>query len=220
MEVTFVRDTHLSRTSRAKNAFTEPPEDLIPRVLWHLGRLPGIGPKSAERMLHFLMDAPSAEVLGLADSLRELKERIHRCRQCCAPTEEAICLLCRDPKRDPSIICVVEHPRDLAVIDRAGRFRGHYHVLYGRISPLDGITPEQLTIDHLIDRIRQGTVKEVILATNPTLEGDGTSLYLSSVLGSFGIKITRLARGLPAGSSLEFANSQMLADALEGRREF
>ncbi len=171
-------------------------------------------------MLHFLMEASSKEVLGLADSLRELKERIHRCRQCCAPTEEVVCSCCLDQKRDPSLICVVEHPRDVALIDRAGRFRGQFHVLHGRISPLDGISPEQLTIDHLLDRVRQGTVKEVILATNPTLEGDGTALYLASVLGNFDIKITRLARGLPTGCSLEFANSQMLADALDGRHAF
>ncbi len=210
----------LSRPLRSKNAFTEPPDELLPKVLWYLGRLPGIGPKSAERMLHFLMEAPTSEVLGLAESLRDLKERIHRCRQCCAPTEDPVCSRCLDTKRDPALICVVEHPRDVALIDRAGRFRGQYHVLYGRISPLDGISPEQLTIDHLIDRVRQGTVKEVILATNPTLEGDGTALYLSSVLGNFDIKITRLARGLPTGSSLEFANSQMLADALDGRHPF
>lgn len=210
----------MSRMLRNKGGFSEMPTALLPKMLWHLGRLPGIGPKSAERMLHFLMDATPEEVLGLADALRELKEKIHRCRQCCSPTEEDLCGICTDPKRDPSSICVVEQPKDLAVVDRAGRFRGHFHVLYGRISPLDGIGPEQLTIDHLLDRVRQGTVREVILATNPTLEGDGTALYLSSALTGFGVRITRLARGLPTGSSLEFANSQMLADALDGRREF
>ncbi len=210
----------MSRMLRNKGGFAEMPAALLPRVLWHLGKLPGIGPKSAERMLHFLMDAPSEEVLGLADALRLLKERIHRCRQCCAPTEEETCSICQDRKRDPGIICVVEQPKDMTVVERAGRFRGTFHVLYGRISPLDGIGPEQLTIDHLLDRVRQGSIREIILATNPTLEGDGTALYLSSALANFGVRITRLARGLPTGSSLEFANSQMLADALDGRREF
>jgi len=196
------------------------PAGLVPKMLWHLGRLPGIGPKSAERMLHFLMDAPVEEVLSLADTLRQLKEKMRRCGQCCAPTEQELCSICQDPKRDPGVICVVEQPKDLSVVDRAGRFRGHFHVLHGRISPLDNMGPEHLTIDHLMDRVKQGTVREIILATNPTLEGDGTALYLSSVLTNFGVRITRLARGLPTGSSLEFANSQMLADALDGRREF
>ena len=145
---------------------------------------------------------------------------MHPCRQCCNLTEGELCEICTDGKRDPSVLCVVEQPRDLASLERAGSYRGLYHVLQGRLAPLDGVGPEKLTIDALVHRISQGIVKEVIMATNPTLEGDGTALYISNLLATYGVKMTRLARGLPSGSVLEFANAQMLADALEGRRAF
>jgi recombination protein RecR len=185
-----------------------------------LGKLPGIGPKTAERLTHYLLAAPRNQAFALADALRAIKENIRRCRQCCQLTENDLCSICSDPRRDASLICVVEQPRDLAALERSGTYRGLYHVLHGRLAPLDNVGPEQLTIDRLLQRLRAGGVQEIIMATNPTLEGDGTALYLSSVLAPLGVRVTRLARGLPSGSGLEFANSQMLADALEGRRSF
>jgi recombination protein RecR len=189
-------------------------------LMQQLGKLPGIGPKSAERLAHHLLAAPRTEVLALADALRALKEQVRPCQRCCNPSEHELCSICSDPRRDSALICVVETPRDLTSMERSGRFRGLYHVLHGRLSPLDGVGPEHLTIDRLLARVRAGDVQEVIMATNPTTEGDGTALYLSSLLGPLGVRVTRLARGLPTGSNLEFANNQMLADALEGRRAF
>jgi recombination protein RecR len=159
-------------------------------------------------------------VLALADALRAVKENIRLCRQCCNLTEGELCSICADSRRDASQVCVVEQARDLMALERAGAYRGLYHVLHGRLAPLDGIGPEQLKVEQLLRRVQQGGVREIIMATNPTLEGDGTALYLSSLLEPLGVKITRLARGLPSGSVLEFANSQMLIDALEGRRTF
>jgi len=196
------------------------PTGAIGRLMQELGKLPGIGPKSAERITHFLLSSEAKEVLALADALRDIVMKVHPCRQCCNLTEAELCEICTDGKRDPSLICVVELARDLAFLERAGAYRGLYHVLQGRLAPLDGMGPENLTIDALLHRVSQGGVKEVIMATNPTLEGDGTALYLSNLLAGSGVKITRLARGLPSGSVLEFANTQMLADALEGRRAF
>jgi recombination protein RecR len=192
----------------------------IATLMRELGRLPGIGPKTAERLTHHLLAADRSQVLALADALRAIKESIRRCSQCCNLTEGDLCALCADPRRDASVLCVVEQPRDLAALERSGNYKGLYHVLHGRLAPLDNIGPEQLTIDRLLQRVKAGGVQEVIMATNPTLEGDGTALYLSSLLAPLGVRITRLARGLPSGSGLEFANSQMLADALEGRRTF
>jgi recombination protein RecR len=193
---------------------------VIGRLIQELNRLPGIGPKSAERLTHHLLSAPRSEVFALADALRAIKEKVRRCSTCCHLTEHEVCELCSDPRRDPSLICVVEQPRDLMALERTSSYKGLYHVLHGRLAPLDGIGPEQLTIDRLLRRVQAGNVREVIMATNPTLEGDGTALYVSSVLAPTGVRVTRLARGLPSGSVLEFANSQMLADALEGRRVF
>jgi len=196
------------------------PIGVIAQLIAELGKLPGIGPKSAERLAHFLLAAPRADVMGLADALRAVKDQIHPCKECCNPTEAGLCAICADERRDASQICVVEQPRDVQSIERSGTFRGRYHVLHGRLSPLDGIGPDRLTIDRLLGRIRAGGVQEVIMATNPTTEGDGTALYLSSLLAPLGMRVTRLARGLPTGSVLEFANSQMLADALKGRQAF
>lgn len=205
----------------AGNGITgQEPISAIGRLMHELGKLPGIGPKTAERLTHHLLAAGRAQVYALADALRAVKDNIRRCRQCCNLTEGELCELCSDPRRDPSLICVVEQPRDLAALERSGTYRGLYHVLHGRLAPLDNVGPEQLTIDTFLARVRRGGVQEVIMATNPTLEGDGTALYLSSVLAPTGVRITRLARGLPSGSVLEFANNQMLADALEGRRAF
>jgi len=192
----------------------------IARLLDELGKLPGIGPKSAERITHFLLGGESKDVLALADALRDIVTKVHPCRQCYNLTEDELCNICVDPKRDASILCVVEQARDLNSIERAASYKGLYHVLQGRLAPLDGVGPENLTIDALMHRVSQGGVKEIIMATNPTLEGDGTALYVSNLLAGTGVKITRLARGLPSGSVLEFANTQMLADAIEGRRAF
>jgi recombination protein RecR len=171
-------------------------------------------------LTHHLLGTDRSEVLALAEALRAIKENIRLCRQCHNLTEGDLCPICADPRRDASLICVVEQPRDLAAFERTGTYRGLYHVLHGRLAPLENIGPEQLQVDSLLRRVEQGGVQEVIMATNPTLEGDGTALYLSNLLAETGVRITRLARGLPSGSVLEFANSQMLTDALEGRRTF
>jgi recombination protein RecR len=197
-----------------------PPVGAIGRLMHELGKLPGIGPKSAERLTHFLLAADTAAVLALAEALRDIKEKIRLCRQCFNLTEGELCRLCADTRRDASVLCVVEQARDLNSLERAGTYRGLYHVLGGRLAPLENIGPEKLTIDALLDRVHQGGVREVIMATNPTMEGDGTALYVSNLLAGTGVRITRLARGVPSGSVLEFANNQMLADALEGRQIF
>ena len=159
-------------------------------------------------------------MVALVDALQAIAEQIRPCRQCFNLVEGELCKICSDARRDASVICVVEQPRDLAAMERAGTYRGLYHVLQGRLAPLENIGPERLTVDALLRRVQQGGVQELILATNPTLEGDGTALYISNLLSGTGVKVTRLARGLPSGSVLEFANNQMLADALEGRRTF
>jgi recombination protein RecR len=192
----------------------------IARLTEEFGKLPGIGPKTAERLTHYLLGAERSEALALAEALRAIAERVHPCRQCFNLTEGELCSICSDPRRDSSLICVVEQPRDLAALERAATYRGLYHILGGRLAPLENMGPEQLTVDALLRRVQQGGVHEVILATNPTLEGDGTALYVSNLMAGSGVRVTRLARGLPSGSILEFANNQMLADALEGRRSF
>jgi recombination protein RecR len=192
----------------------------IARLMEEFTQLPGIGPKTAERLTHHLLAAGRSATLSLADALRAVAETIHPCPQCFNLAEGPLCSICSDPRRDASVLCVVEQPRDLAALERAGTFKGLYHVLQGRLAPLENIGPEQLTVDALLRRVYQSGVQEVILATNPTLEGDGTALYLSNLLAGTNVRLTRLARGLPSGSVLEFANSQMLVDALEGRRTF
>jgi len=195
-------------------------DGVVARLMRELGRLPGVGPKTAERMTHHLLSAPRGEVLALAEALRAVKERIRRCVRCCHLTETELCAVCLDPRRDPTMICVVEQPRDLLALERTALFRGHYHVLHGRIAPLENVGPEHLTLDRLSERIRSDEIKEIILATNPTLEGDGTALYVASLFSGSTVRITRLARGVATGSVLEFANNQMLADALQGRQTF
>lgn len=182
--------------------------------------LPGIGRKSAERMAHFILMCPSEKALGLAEAIRTVKTTVRPCAVCYNLTEGEICHICSDSRRDPQVVCVVEQPRDLISLEGSGAFQGVYHVLQGRISPLEGIGPEQLTIDPLMRRIRKEGIREVVMATNPTLEGDGTALFISNLLAGEPVKITRLARGIPSGSVLEFANREMLADALRGRQSF
>jgi recombination protein RecR len=203
-----------------KRGTPSPPEGAIPRLAHELARLPGIGPKSAERIAHHLLAGDRRQALELAEALKAVVAAVRRCRVCANLGENDLCPVCADPRRDPATICVVELPRDVAVFERMGGYRGTYHVLHGRIAPLDGVGPDELTFDLLERRVRQGGVAEVILATSPTLEGDGTALYAANLLAGTGVKLTRLARGLPSGASLELANTQMLADALEGRRTF
>lgn len=196
------------------------PQGVIGRLLEELTKLPGIGPKSAERIAHFLLAGDRKNALLLADALRAVAEKVRPCRECFNLTDRELCAVCSDARRDAGLICVVETPRDVTSFERGGNFRGLYHVLGGKLAPLDGVGPEKLTLSALVSRVQRGGVREVILATSPTLEGDGTALVASSMLAGTGVTVTRLARGLPSGSSLELANSQMLADALEGRRTF
>jgi recombination protein RecR len=193
---------------------------VIGELLEELTKLPGIGPKSAERIAHFLLSGSRQNAASLANALRVVVDRVRPCRECYNLADGELCEICRDPRRDGAVLCVVETPRDVGSFERAGNFRGRYHVLGGRLAPLDGMGPERLTFGPLVERIKRGGVTEVILATSPTLEGDGTALFASNLLGGTGVTVTRLARGLPSGSSLELANAQMLADALEGRRAF
>ncbi len=196
------------------------PAGVIAGLLEELTKLPGIGPKSAERIAHFLLAGDRSNAVLLADALTAVAEKVRPCRECFNHSDAELCPVCRDPRRDAGLICVVETPRDVNSFERAGNFRGLYHVLGGRLAPLDGMGPDRLTFTALAERVRRGGVREVILATSPTLEGDGTALFASTVLVPTGVAITRLARGLPSGSSLELANAQMLADALDGRRTF
>lgn len=182
--------------------------------------LPGVGRKSAERLAHFILMCPPEKALGLAEAIRAVKTTVRPCAICFNLTEGEACGICSDSRRDHQVVCVVEQPRDLISIESSGAFHGVYHVLQGRISPLEGMGPEQLTIDALLRRIRKEGVREVVMATNPTLEGDGTALFISNLLADQPVKITRLARGIPSGSVLEFANREMLADALRGRQSF
>ena len=194
----------------------------VDRLVTALGRLPGIGVKSAERLAHHLVRCTDDEALELADAIRDAKQQIRHCATCFHLTEadQPICAICRDDRRDHSIVCVVEQSRDLMALEKSGAFHGVYHVLLGRLAPLAGQGPEQLTIDALVARIQSGTIRELVLATNPNLEGDGTSLLIVNRLNGAQVRITRLARGLASGSTLEFANRDMLADAFAGRQPF
>lgn len=191
----------------------------VNRLIEEFAKLPGIGKKSAERLAFHILRVHKAEALALADAIRDVRENVHYCKQCYNLADGDLCDICRDPKRDSSLLCVVEQPRDLMALEQTGAYHGLYHVLLGRIAPLEGIGPENLTIDALVRRVREGTFKEVIMATNPTLDGDGTALYISNLLGDLPISLTRLARGITTGSVLEFANKEILSDALSGRQK-
>jgi len=192
----------------------------VGRLVDQFARLPGIGRKSAERLAQHVLMTDEGEALELADSIRAVKTRVRPCRECFNLTENELCNICRDTRRDHQVLCIVEQARDVLVIEGSHAFDGCYHVLQGRLSPLEGIGPEQLTIDALVRRIRRDGVTELVMATNPTLEGDGTALFISNVLANDSVKITRLARGIATGSVLEFANKEMLADAMRGRQSF
>jgi recombination protein RecR len=183
-------------------------------------KLPGIGKRSAERLTYHVLRLHDAEAFALADAIRGVKENVHYCKTCYNLTEDDECAICRDSRRDSAQLCVVEQPRDLMSLEASGTYRGRYHVLLGRIAPLEGIGPEQLTIEALVRRVQDGEIREVIMATNPTLEGDGTSLHISNLLEDSPVRITRLARGITSGSVLEFANKEILADAITGRQKF
>ena len=191
----------------------------VSELVDQLGRLPGIGRKSAERLAFHLLRVSETEALALAESIRRVRQDVRYCEQCFNLSESDSCVICGDNNRDNTRLCVVEQPRDLMSLEQAGIFKGVYHVLLGRIAPLDGIGPDQLTIDALVERVRKGNFVEIIMATNPTVEGDGTSLYVSNLLSEFPVEITRLARGITAGSVLEYANREMIADALSGRQK-
>ena len=184
-----------------------------------LGRLPGIGPKSAQRIAFYLLKAAPEDANRLAKAVLEAKERVSWCQRCFNFAEGDLCVYCRDERRDPSVLCVVEEPRDIVAVERTQEYRGRYHVLLGAISPIEGIGPEQLKIKELLARVGDEGVTEVILATNPNIEGEATAMYLARLLKPLGLRVTRIASGLPVGGDLEYADEVTLGRALEGRRE-
>jgi recombination protein RecR len=192
---------------------------LVQDLIDELGRLPGIGPKSAQRIAFFLLKLPREDALRLANVIAEVKDKVSFCNRCFNVAEGELCAVCLDPRRDPTVLCVVEDARDIVAIEKTQDFRGRYHVLQGAINPLEGIGPEQLRIGELLRRLGDDDIVEVILCTNPNLEGDATAMYLSRQLRPLGIKVTRLASGLPVGGDLEYADELTLGRALEGRRE-
>ena len=195
--------------------FPEP----VARLIEALQKLPGVGPKSAQRMTFFLLKRPADEVGELSAALTALKTRIVHCSRCFNVTEEDPCRICSDPARDARSLCVVEEPNDLLAVERTGEFKGRYHVLMGALSPLDGVGPEDIRVRELLHRLDGETVDEVILATNPSVEGEATAIYLAKLLKPLGLRITRIARGLPVGGDLEYADEVTLSKALEGRKE-
>jgi recombination protein RecR len=185
-----------------------------------LGRLPGIGPKSAQRIAFYLLKVPSEDALRLSDAIVTVKERTTLCTRCFNVAEGGgLCAVCLDERRDPAVVCVVEDPRDIVAVERTREFSGHYHVLQGALNPLEGVGPEQLRVRELLARIESEAVTEVILCTNPNLEGEATAMYLARLLRPLGLRVTRIASGLPVGGDLEYADELTLGRALEGRRE-
>ncbi|TMK81753.1 MAG: recombination protein RecR [Actinobacteria bacterium] len=195
--------------------FEGPIQDLIDE----LSRLPGIGPKSAQRLAFYIVKAPAEDARRLSEALVAAKDKVRFCTECFAVSEGDRCRICRDPGRDPTVICVVEESKDQAAIEKAGVIKGRYHVLGGAISPLEGIGPDDLRVQELLDRVQRDGVQEVILATNPNLEGNATAMFVAALLRPSGVRVTRLASGLPVGGDLEYADEVTLGQALEGRRE-
>ncbi|MBN2455478.1 MAG: recombination protein RecR [Sedimentisphaerales bacterium] len=189
------------------------------RLVEELSRLPGIGPKTAERLAFYILKSEKDEAVKLSRAIIDVKEKLKRCSICCNLCEGDICQICTDPQRDKGTICVVEQPKDLINLEKTGTCKWVYHVLGGHIAPLEGTEADDLTIEQLVKRVRDGNVKEVVMATNPNMAGDGTALYISSLLKPTGVKITRLARGLPTGSTIEYASGKMLTDAIIGRQK-
>jgi recombination protein RecR len=192
-----------------------PIQDLVDE----LARLPGIGPKSAQRLAFYIVKAPAEDARRLAEAIIGAKEKVRFCRECFSVAEGDLCRICRDQSRDSTLICVVEEPKDQAAVEKAGVIKGRYHVLGGAISPLEGIGPDDLRVQELLDRVERNGVREVIIATNPNLEGNATAMYVAALLKPIGVKVTRLASGLPVGGDLEYADEVTLGQALEGRRE-
>jgi len=193
--------------------------DSLRVLIEQFGRLPGVGPKTAERLAFHVLKSQPQEALALSRAIEDVKSNIRRCSVCFNLAEAEKCRICSDSRRQNDVICVVEQPRDIVSLEKTGLCKWVYHVLNGHIAPLEGVEPGDLTINELVKRVRSGSVKEVIMATNPNIEGDGTALYISSLLRPMGIKITRLARGLPSGSSIEYASGSILADAIMGRQQ-
>lgn len=191
----------------------------VARLIQELNRLPGIGPKSAQRLAYYIIRLPSEDAQALADAVLDVKDRIIFCSVCQNLTEIDPCAICSGPRRDRSLICVVEEPLDVLVIERASFYRGLYHVLHGVISPMNGVGPEDLRIKELLPRLEDGSVKEVVIGVNPTLEGDATAMYIQRLISPLGVKVSNLARGLPVGSHLEYADEVTLSQAYQGRRE-
>jgi recombination protein RecR len=193
--------------------------EAVTRLVAEFSRLPGIGPKTASRLSYYLLRAPVEQVRSLGEAICELRERIRFCSRCFNITETDPCPICLDERREQHAVCVVEEPLDVLAIERTGEYRGLYHVLHGAISPVDGIGPDDLRIHELTERVRLGSISEVILATNPSLEGEATAMYVRRQLLPFQVRVTRLARGLPVGGDLEYADAITLARALEGRQD-
>jgi recombination protein RecR len=193
-------------------------EGVVQDLIDELGRLPGVGPKSAQRIAFHILQAEPADVRRLAHALAEVKEKVRFCSVCGNVAQEEQCRVCLDPRRDPSVLCVVEEPKDVVAIERTREFRGRYHVLGGAISPIEGVGPDDLRIRELMARLADGAVQELILATDPNLEGEATATYLARLVSSMGLKVTRLASGLPVGGDLEYADEVTLGRAFEGRR--
>lgn len=196
-----------------------PAAEPVSRLIEELGKLPGIGPKSAARLTYHLLRIPEAEARALAEAIIAVKEKTVLCSSCQNITDSNPCAICGSKERDHSIICVVKEPLDIMALERTGQYKGIYHVLHGVLSPMDGIGPDDLKIKELLQRLKTGSVEEVILATNPNLEGEATAMYLQRLLSPFGVRLTRLARGLPVGGDLEYADEVTLTHALEGRQE-
>jgi recombination protein RecR len=195
-----------------------PYEGPVQRLIDELGRLPGVGPKSAQRIAFYLLNVPREDAERLAGAIREAKEKVSWCRRCFNIAEGERCVFCRDERRDPTVLCVVEEPRDIVAVERTQEFSGRYHVLQGAIRPIEGIGPEQLRVKELLARVADEGVQEVILATNPNIEGEATAMYLARLLQPVGVRVTRIASGLPVGGDLEYADEVTLGRALEGRR--
>jgi recombination protein RecR len=191
----------------------------IQRLVEAFHRLPGIGPKSAQRLAYHILRTSEQEAGALARAILDVKERIRLCSQCLNITEADPCTFCQDPRRDRSIVCVVEQPLDVLAIERSGGYRGLYHVLHGVLNPMEGIGPEHIHVRELVLRLQAGEIHEVIMATNPSLEGEATAMYIQRLIGPAGVKVTRLARGLPSGADLEYTDDVTLARAIEGRQE-
>jgi len=193
--------------------------DPISRLVAELAKLPGIGEKSAQRLAFHLLQGPRESAVALSDAIREVTEKVKLCGQCCTLTDREICTTCSDPRRDAKLLCVVESVPDLMAVERTREFKGRYHVLHGSLSPLEGVGPDQLRIKELLTRLGAGEVQEVIVATNPDVEGEATALYLLRLLKPMGLRLTRIAQGVPMGGDLEYADPATLARALSGRRE-